>query len=120
MVACRGIRGAITVDEDTPGQIVAATQELLQAMLEANQLQVEQLAALIFTSTPDLVSEYPAAAARRLGWTAVPLLCAQELPKPDGLPRCIRVLCLANTDRSPGEIRHVYLRAARSLRPDLG
>ncbi|MDI3279851.1 MAG: chorismate mutase [Bacillota bacterium] len=120
MVACRGIRGAITVDEDTPEQIIAATQELLKAVLEANQLPVEQLAALIFTSTPDLVSEYPAVAARQLGWTEVPLLCVQELPKQGSLPRCIRVLCLANTDRSPSEIKHVYLRGARSLRPDLG
>ena len=118
-MVCRGIRGAITADEDSPGEIMAATTELLFAMQEANGFLPDQLAAAFFTATPDLVSSFPAAAARALGWDLVPLLDATEIPVPDAQPRCIRVLLLWNCDREQSQIQHRYLRGAARLRPDL-
>ena len=118
-MGCRGIRGAITVEIDSADAIVAATRELLVGMVVANNVVVADIASAIFTVTPDLTAAFPARAARELGWRHVPLLDAQEVPVPDSLPRCIRVLLLWNTERSQEEIRHVYLRGAGSLRPDL-
>ncbi len=116
----RGIRGAITVDEDTPEAILSATRELLEAIVAQNEIQsYEEFAAIIFTVTEDLSSAFPAEAARQLGMNRVPLLSAREVPVPGSLPRVIRVLALWNTDRSQDEVRHVYLREARRLRPDL-
>ncbi|MCY0884328.1 MAG: chorismate mutase [Firmicutes bacterium] len=115
----RGIRGATTVDADTAEEILARTAELLQTMAEANAVEPDQMASIIFTLTPDLNATFPAEAARQLGWKYVPLLCARELPVPHGLPRTVRVLMHAETDRSPREIRHVYLRGATVLREDL-
>ncbi len=116
---CQGVRGAITVDENTPAAILEATHMLLASMREANAFAVEEIASVIFTATPDLTAAYPAAAAREMGWTETPLLCMQEMAVAGSLPRCIRVLLHWNTDRLPGEIQHVYLRGARALRPDL-
>ena len=118
-MACRGIRGAITVGTDSADAIVAATRELLVGMVVANDVVVADIASAIFTVTPDLTAAFPARAARELGWQHVPLLDAQEVPVPGSLPRCIRVLLLWNSERSQKEIRHVYLRGAESLRPDL-
>ena len=116
----RGIRGAITVEEDRAELILAATGELLTAILEANpSLRSEDIASVIFTLSPDLCSAYPAQAARQLGWVDVPLLCAQEIPVPSSLPRCIRVLIHWNTDLAQHQIKHVYLKGALGLRPDL-
>jgi len=116
----RGIRGAITVDEDTPEAILSATRELLQAILEVNGIRDHQeLAAIVFTVTEDLVSAFPAEAARQLGMHRVPLLSAREVPVPGSLPRVIRVLALWNTEKPQEEVRHVYLREATRLRPDL-
>ena len=116
----RGIRGAITVEEDTPEAIHQATRELLLKMLEANGIQrYEELAAVIFTVTEDLTSAFPAAAARQIGMHRVPLLSAREVPVPGSLPRVIRVLALWNTDTPQDRVRHVYLREAVRLRPDL-
>jgi chorismate mutase len=116
----RGIRGATTVMKDHPEAITSATLELLQAILEANpELETEALASVFFTVTDDLSSTYPAIAARQLGWSLVPLLCAREIPVPGFLPRCIRVLLHWNTGLSQDEIIHVYLRDAVTLRPDL-
>ncbi len=116
----RGIRGAITVEEDRPEAILEATAELLAKMLEANGIQsYEELAAIIFTVTEDLTSAFPAEAARRLGMHRVPLLSAREVPVPGSLPRVIRVLALWNTDTPQDRVRHVYLREAVRLRPDL-
>ncbi|AEV16200.1 MAG: chorismate mutase [Thermus sp.] len=116
----RGIRGAITVEEDTPEAIHQATRELLLKMLEANGIRSHQeLAAIIFTVTEDLSSAFPAEAARQIGMHRVPLLSAREVPVPGSLPRVIRVLALWNTDRPQEEVRHVYLREAVRLRPDL-
>jgi len=118
-MGCRGIRGATTVEADTADAIVAATRELLVSMVEANDVAVADIASAIFTVTLDLTAAFPARAARELGWQHVPLLDAQEVPVPGSLPRCVRVLMLWNTGRSQEEIRHVYLRDAGSLRPDL-
>jgi chorismate mutase len=116
----RGVRGAITVEHDQPEEILAASGELLAAILQANPaLQPEDLASAIFTVTGDLCSAYPAKAARQMGWNEVPLMCALEIPAPGGLPRCIRVLLHWNTDLPQRAIHHVYLKDAASLRPDL-
>lgn len=119
-LAVRGIRGAITVAENTAPAIEAAVRELLTEISVQNDLDLDNVACVFFTATPDLNAAFPAAAARRMGWQRVPLLCAVEMAVPDALPRCIRVLVMVNTDRSQAEVKHVYLREARSLRPDLG
>jgi len=119
MTACRGIRGATTVPENRAEAILEATKELLQQIIADNAVREEDVASVIFTATPDLDAVYPAVAARRLGWTHTTLLCLQEMPVPGSLPRCIRVLIHWNTARTHGEIHHVYLREACSLRPDL-
>jgi chorismate mutase len=115
----RALRGATSVAEDTPEAIEAATRELLEEMLGRNSIAAEDLVSLIFTSTPDLTSAFPAAAARGLGLGGVPLLCAQEIPVPGALPKCIRVLMHLYTDRDYASLRHVYLGEARRLREDL-
>jgi chorismate mutase len=115
----QGIRGAIDVEHDQPEEILAATRELLEAILLANPaLKSVDLAGVFFTLTPDLCSVHPAKAARQLGWEAVPLICAQEIPVPDSLLRCVRVMLLWNTDLAQAQVRHVYLRGAKALRPD--
>lgn len=116
----RAIRGAITVADDRPDAIVSATEELLSAMLARNDVATDNVISALFTTTPDLTSEFPAAAARRLGLADVPLLCAAEIPVPGALPRCVRVLLHVSSGRTRSEIDHVYLGAARSLRADLG
>jgi chorismate mutase len=116
---CRGIRGATTVQNDTEAQILAATRELLTRIVEANGVASKEIASALFTVTPDLTAAFPARAARDLGWRHVALLDAQEIPVPGSLPRCVRVLIHWNTDKPQSEIRHVYLRGAASLRPDL-
>ena len=115
---CRGIRGATTTEENTAKAILAATRELLELIVEANDLKVEDVASAIFTTTPDLTAVFPARAAREMGWRDVALLDAQEIPVPGSLERCVRVLIHWNTDKSAAEIRHVYLKGAQTLRPD--
>lgn len=116
----RGVRGATTVEADRPDLIHEATRELLVAMLEANGVtDFDHIAAIFFTTTPDLVSTFPAEAARALGMNMVPLMCNQEIPVPGRLPRCVRVMMQVHTCRSQREMVHVYLREAKSLRPDL-
>lgn len=116
----RGIRGAIQAEENSAGAILKATRELLSAILEANPtLQVEEIASAVFTVTSDLDAAYPAKAARELGWEQVPLMCAQEIPVPGALSRCIRVLLHWNSDLPQSAVRHVYSGAAANLRPDL-
>jgi len=119
-MAVRGIRGATTTDEDSQTAIVDATIELLAQIARENTLDPGDIAAAWFTTTPDLTSEFPAAAARQLGWGDVPLMCAHEMgvpsSNPRSLPRCIRVLLLVNTDVPSSAIRFVYLRGAERLR----
>jgi chorismate mutase len=116
----RGIRGAITIHLDSSEEVLMATRELLDAILKSNpDLQPEDIASALFTVTDDIASAYPALAARQNGWNLVPMLCAREIPVPGGLPLCIRVLILWNTDKGQEEIQHVYVREAVKLRPDL-
>jgi chorismate mutase len=119
-MAVRGIRGATTADEDSPQAIVEATRELLDALVEANGIATQEVAAAWFTTTRDLRAEFPAVAARRMGWQDVPLLCGHEMDvldqNPRSVARCIRVLLLLNTDRKASAMRFVYLRGASHLR----
>lgn len=120
MTVCRGIRGATTASGNDREAILSATRELLERLIERNQLAAEDIAAAFFTVTDDLDAEFPAVAARQLGWTEAALLCAREIPVPTTKVRhCIRVLALVNTNRSAAEIAHVYLRDAAILRPDI-
>lgn len=115
----RALRGATTAAANEPEAIVEATAELLTEMLAANDVEHDDLVSMIFTSTPDLDQEFPAAAARRLGISDVPLLCAGEIGVPGAVPRCIRVLVHLYTQRDYASLRHVYLGDARRLRTDL-
>ena len=118
MMACRGIRGATTAAANTREEILSATRELLDRLVVRNKVQPDDIAAIFFTVSDDLDAEYPALAARQLGWVESALLCAREIPVPGKrVERCIRVLLLANTERSAAEVRHVYLREAVTLRP---
>lgn len=123
MIAVRGVRGATTVDTDDPAEIVEATAEMLSALIEANGIEPEQVAGAWFTTSPDLHSEFPAVAARRLGWVDVPLICGQEMDvvysNTRSIPRCVRVLILVNTERGQREVQHVYLRGARAIKEEL-
>ena len=119
-MSIRGIRGATTVTADEPDLILQATRELLEEILEENEgMQPEDVASAIFTVTDDLASTFPAQAAREMGWSLVPMLCAREIPVPNSLSRVIRVLVHWNTDVPQSGITHVYLREAVKLRPDL-
>jgi chorismate mutase len=114
---CRGIRGAITVSANNKESIIAATKELLKEMVQANSIKIDDIAAIFFTTTPDLNAEFPAAATRELGWPQhLALLCGHEMNIPNDLPHCLRILMLVNTEKSPDEIRHVYLGEAKRLK----
>ena len=115
---CRGVRGAITVDANTPERILEATTELLQEIMRANDLRVEDVASAFFTTTRDLNAEFPAVAANRLGFTEIALLCGHEMDVPGSLPMCLRVLLHVNTEKGPNELVHPYLRGAKVIRPD--
>ena len=119
-MAVRGVRGATVAEKDDPENILSATRKLMNAILTENPgMVLEDIASVLFTSTDDLSSVYPAKAAREMGWNQVPLISAREIQVPGGLAGCIRVLIHWNTDTPQSEIRHVYLGAAASLRPDL-
>lgn len=116
---CRGVRGAITVEENSREAILQRTRQLLALMIRRNGIAADDVASAIFSVTPDLTAEFPALAARQLGWFDVPLLCTNEIAVPDSLPRCVRILVNWNTPRPQKEIVHIYLREAVALRPDL-
>ena len=116
MSTCRGIRGATTADTNTKEAIVSATKELLEKLIQANNLRNGDVAAAIFTTTQDLTAEFPAVAARKLGWQHVALMCSHEMAVPDGQPRCIRALVLVNTDLPAERLVNVYLKDAKTLR----
>jgi chorismate mutase len=122
-LAVRGIRGATTVDVDRAVDIVEATRELLQQLIGANQIVPEDVAGAWFTTTPDLRTEFPAVAARQLGWVDVPLICGHEMnvpaANPRSIPRCIRAMILINTEKPQSAIRHVYLRGALAIKQEL-
>jgi chorismate mutase len=119
MTCCRGVRGAVVAAENTTDAILKATRELLKALLAANPIQTEDIAAIYFSAAADLNAAYPAAAARQMGLTSVPLFCVQEMAVAGSLPRCIRILLLWNTNLAQDQIHPVYLGEARQLRPDL-
>lgn len=115
----RGIRGAITVPADEAAQIHSAVRKLLETMVAENKIRLEDVGAVIFSSTPDLRAAFPAAAARAIGWSEVPLFGTQEIENPDGVRRCIRILILWNTEVPQHAVRHAYLEDAAALRQDL-
>ena len=117
---CRSIRGAITVPDNNRDSILAACKELLQKMVELNGVEIDDIASVWFTTTSDLDAEFPAVAARELGWSKVGLLCGHEMNVPGGLPSCLRVLLLFNTEKKNDEIVHVYLEGAKGLRLETG
>jgi chorismate mutase len=118
-LSVRALRGATTADADTPGDIADRIQELLRELFERNDVDHEDLISIVFTATGDLVSVFPAAAARGMGLGDVPLLCARELDIVGSTPRCLRVLVHVTTEIARGDLHHVYLHGARTLRDDL-
>lgn len=116
---CRGVRGATTVDSNTSDDILSATRQLLGLMIRVNGIQAEDVGSIIFSLTRDLDAEFPALAARQLGWLEVPLLCTYEVDVPGSLRRCVRILVHWNTTKAQNEIHHVYTKDAVRLRPDL-
>lgn len=118
MMRCRGIRGATTAERNTAEDILEATRELLVALIEANQIDPDEVASVIFTTTPDLTAIFPAVAARDYGWDGVPLICGHEMNVPGALDHVVRVLIHYNTEKPASAIRHLYMRRARELRPE--
>jgi chorismate mutase len=117
-IYCRGIRGATTAVANTRESILEATRDMLARLIEANDLRPDDIASAIFSTTPDLNAEFPAVAARELGWLDTALFCTHEMNVPGSLPRCIRVLIHWNTTRRADEVVHVYIREASTLRPE--
>ncbi|MEM9951987.1 MAG: chorismate mutase [Chloroflexota bacterium] len=115
----RGVRGAITVSENSAEAILDTTEEMLKWLIEQNNIQEDEVASVLFTSTPDLNAAFPAKAARNMGWRHVALMGFQEIDVPEGLKMCVRVLIHWNTDKSNRELKHAFLRGAAALRPDL-
>ena len=113
---CRGLRGATTAEANTKEAIVTATRELLQSLIDANGIDEEQVAAVFFTTTHDLTAEFPAVAARQMGWTYTALLCGREMEVADAESSVVRVLMLVNTEKNQQELKPVYLRGAKNLR----
>jgi chorismate mutase len=116
---CRGVRGATTVASNDREEILTATRQLLALMIRLNGIESRDVASAVFSTTRDLDAEFPALAARQLGWIDVPLMCGHEISVPGSLPLCIRVLLHWNTEKEQSEIEHVYVREANRLRPDL-
>ena len=119
-MSVRGIRGAITAKENDRAEIIRATDELLREMIAVNDIDPDEIASAIFSVTEDLNAEFPALAARKLGWKNVPLLCINEIAVPGSLGKCIRILIHVNTEKKSQDIKHVYLGEAQKLRPDKG
>lgn len=118
-MSCRAVRGAITVKNNEKQEILAATTRLLLSLVDKNQIPKEEIVSIIFSVTEDLNAEFPAVAARALGWNLVPMLCSYELNVPGSLPKCLRVLLTFNTDKKQEDLLPQYLDGAAGLRPDL-
>lgn len=118
-VYCRGVRGATTVQENTKEAILQATRQMMALMIRRNQIESADVASVTFTVTKDINAEFPALAARQMGWLEVPLLCGYEIDVPGSLQKCVRVMVLWNTTKPQSEIQHVYIHDAVRLRPDL-
>lgn len=115
----RAIRGATTVENNDANEIISCTKELLEEIVGKNSLDMDDVASVIFTVTKDLDTAFPAVAARQIGWTSIPLICSYEIDVAGSLKSCIRVLMHINTEKSNKDMRHIYLKGARVLRPDL-
>jgi chorismate mutase len=115
----RGVRGATCAQANSKEAIIDTTRQMLLALIEANGIHPDDIASAFFSTTRDLNAEFPAIAARQLGWRDVPLMCMHEMDVPGSLPLCVRVMVHWNTDKRPQEIRHVYINGAERLRPDL-
>jgi len=118
-MSCRGVRGATTADSNSRDDILTATRQLLALMIHINDISPDDVASAIFSSTEDLNAEFPALAARQLGWLEVPLICTHEINVPGSLDLCVRILLHWNTDKRQDEVTHVYTKEAIRLRPDL-
>jgi chorismate mutase len=118
-IRLRGIRGATTVDANTKEDILQATNELLSALIQANNIRRDDVASVFFSTTSDLNAEFPAVAARQMGWSHVALMCGHEMNVPGSLPMCLRITMHVNTAKPQDQVQFVYLRGARALRPDL-
>ncbi len=116
---CRGVRGATTIHHNDREEILVATRQLLALMVRLNSIDPQDVASALFTTTPDIDAEFPAMAARQLGWIDVPLMCGHEMTVSSSLPLCIRILIHWNTDKDQAAIHHVYVNDAEKLRPDL-
>lgn len=119
MMKCRGVRGAITIEHNDREEILEATKELLKKIVKDNEVDIEDIASIYFSVTDDLDQEFPALAARQMGWNHVAMICSNELTTPNCLKKCLRILMHINTEKSQAEIHHIYLRGAKKLRPDL-
>ena len=116
----RGVKGATTTKGTSARDVLDATEELLFKLIQGNSIEQDDVASVQFSTSPDLVAEFPAVAAReRLGWNDVPLMCSHEMARPGALTRCVRILILWNTNKVQNEVMHVYLHDAAKLRPDL-
>ncbi len=118
-LVCRGVRGATTITANSREAILTATRQMLALMVRRNSIDTADIASAVFTVTKDINAEFPALAARQLGWLEVPLLCGYEIEVPGSLPMCVRVLVHWNTDKKQDEVQHVYIHDAVRLRPDL-
>lgn len=119
-IVCRGIRGATTAAANTAEDILEATQELVTVLIALNEIDSDDIVSAIFTTSPDLTAMFPALAARTFGWTEVPMMCSHEMAVPGALEKAVRVLVTINTTKTPSEVRHVYLKGAKQLRPEWG
>lgn len=115
----RGVRGATISEENTKDSILRNTRELLEKIMQANNFEKDDVACAFFTTTRDLNADFPAAAARQMGWTDVALLCGHEMDVPGSLQKAIRVMLVVNTNKKPKEIVHIYLKEAQKLRPEV-
>ena len=116
---CRGVRGATTIADNSREDILSGTRQLLALLIRRNEIDPKDIANVLFSATQDIDAEFPALAARQLGWLEVPMLCSNEMHIPGSLPRCVRVMILWNTEKAQNEIHHVYIHGAKKLRPDL-
>ena len=118
-MTCRGVRGATTITDNSREDILSGTRQLLALLIRRNEIVLKDIASAFFSATQDIDTEFPALAARQLGWLEIPMLCSHEMHVPGSLSRCIRVMIMWNTDKSQDEIHHIYIHGAKKLRPDL-
>jgi len=118
-LSVRAVRGAVTVDNNSSEDVMNETIKLLSRMIDDNVINKDDIISIIFSTTHDINAAFPAAAARKMGWTDIPLMCTNEMDVPGSLPKCIRILMHINSDKTNAQLRHIYMKDARKLRPDL-